>query len=97
MLITAEKNPNHTVHDCVGTQIMGLRSFDTETNEVTVELLLGKRMPADFHPGYKPILMPVQDSDVDPGYPNPVHPAPVEIAFVLPGAYAKDPAGELVK
>jgi hypothetical protein len=92
MLITVEKHPHHTVHDCAGTQIMGVSSFDTETSEIIVTLLLGKRMPADFHAGYKPLLMP--DPECEHAQPLPVA---VEVSLVLPGAYAIDPKGQLVK
>lgn len=91
MLIHADKHPHHTFHDCAGTQIAGVSSFDTETKEVTVALLLGKRMPADFKPGFKPLQMPSDDPQTPHEWWVP------EISFVLPGAYAKDSQGEVVK
>ena len=90
MLITIEKHPDYTVHDCAGTEIHGVSSFDTETREMLVTLHMGRRKPADFKSGFKPLLMPDPDGSQFPW-------VPVDIALVLPGSYALDPQGELVK
>ncbi len=88
MLVSADTHPEVRVYDCRGTEICGVLSYDTDTQELEVALLLGKRVGADSRNGGSPLFMtgevPADGPDM------------VRICIVLPGSYAKDGRGELI-
>jgi hypothetical protein len=71
---------------------LGVSEYNTETREITVALRVGATVPGEKLRKRKVLLMP--DPDLAPGVHGCV---PVFVTFTLPGSYARDPQGDLVK